>query len=160
MARQLTWYDVLDVLPGAAAYEVQRAFEVKESLLSPTLISGAPSKVVSAAERARTAIKAARDVLTDPASRQRYDDEIGIRQTGGGLTGPDRVPSEDGSMPDFVWYGRSAVVAAAALEAFAEWLTPPPLAPGASRCPTSAGSSWGRAVVYFPARAFASRWSG
>ena len=47
MARQLTWYDVLDVLPGAAAYEVQRAFEVKESLLSPTLISGAPSKVVS-----------------------------------------------------------------------------------------------------------------
>ena len=87
MARQLTWYDVLDVLPGASAYEVQRAFEVKESLLSPTLISGAPSKVVSAAERARTAIKAARDVLTDPASRQRYDDEIGIRQTGGGLTG-------------------------------------------------------------------------
>ena len=63
-------------------------------------------------------------------------------------------------MPDFVWYARSAVVAAAALEAFAEWLTPPPLAPGASRCPTSAGSSWGRAVVYFPARAFASRWSG
>jgi PASTA domain len=33
MARQLTWYDVLDVLPGASAYEVQRAFEVKEGLL-------------------------------------------------------------------------------------------------------------------------------
>lgn len=129
MARQLTWYDVLDVLPGASADEVQRAFEVKESLLRPALISGAPSKVVSAAERARTAIKAARDVLTDPASRQRYDNEIGVRQTGGGLTGPDRVPSEDGSIPDFVWYGRSAMVAAAALEAFAEWLTPPPAAP-------------------------------
>jgi hypothetical protein len=129
MARQLTWYDVLDVLPGSSADQVQRAFELKESLLRPTLISGAPSKVVSAAERARTAIKAARDILTDPASRRRYDDEIGIRQTGGGLSGPDRVPSEDGSIPDFVWYGRSAMVAAAALGAFAEWLTPPPAAP-------------------------------
>src|SRR5262249_59392365 len=92
-------------LPGASAYEVQRAFEVKESLLSPKLISGAPSKVVSAAERARTAIKAARDVLTDPASRQRYDDEIGIRQTGGGGTRPDRGPSGEGSMPGLGWYG-------------------------------------------------------
>jgi curved DNA-binding protein CbpA len=129
MARQLTWYDVLDVLPGSSADQVQRAFELKESLLRPTLISGAPSKVVSAAERARTAIKAARDVLTDPASRRDYDDEIGIRQTGGGLSGPDRVPSEDGSIPDFVWYGRSAMVAAAALEAFDEWLAPPSAPP-------------------------------
>jgi PASTA domain len=128
MARQLTWYDVLDVLPGSSADQVQRAFEVKESLLRPTLISGTPSKVVSAAERARAAITAARDVLTHPASRQRYDDEIGIRRTGGGLTGPDRVPSEDGYVPDFVWYGRSAMVAAAALGAFAEWLTPAPAA--------------------------------
>ena len=69
MAGQLTWYDILDVSPGAPADEVQRAFAAKASVLRPELISGAPSNAVSAAGRASAAIEAARQVLTDPARR-------------------------------------------------------------------------------------------
>jgi hypothetical protein len=127
MAGDLTWYEVLDVLPGCSAGEVQRAFEAKENVVGPSRISGAPSKVVTAAGRALTAIETARDVLTDPASRRRYDDEIGLRRAGGGLSRPEPVPSRGGWAPDIGWYSRGAMLGAAALEAIgavADWLAP------------------------------------
>jgi PASTA domain len=132
MAGELTWYEVLDVLPGCSADEVQRAFEAKENVLGPTRISGAASKVVTAAGRARTAIETARDVLTDPARRQRYDDEIGLRRAGGGLTRPEPVPSRGGWTSDAFWYNRGAMIGGAALEAIgavADWLAPSAAAP-------------------------------
>lgn len=132
MAGELTWYEVLDVLPGCSADEVRRAFEAKESVLGPRRISGAPSKVVTAAGRARTAIETARDVLTDSVSRRRYDDEIGIRQAGVGLSRPEPVPSRGGWASDTDWYNRGTMIGGAVLEALgavADWLAPRPAAP-------------------------------
>jgi curved DNA-binding protein CbpA len=82
----ITWYDVLGVLPGATAEQVQHQHDAKARLLRPELIAGAPSPVVAAATRAREILDAARRVLADPASRARYDEAIGIRRSGGGLS--------------------------------------------------------------------------
>jgi len=46
--RGITWYDILDVLPGASADQIQQAYDAKASLLRPPLISGSPPKVVAA----------------------------------------------------------------------------------------------------------------
>jgi hypothetical protein len=119
MAGQFTWYDILDVLPGSSVDEVQRAFDKKAGVLRPELISGASPKVVAAAGRARTTLEAGRHILTDPASRQRYDAEIGIRQTGGGLSGPELVPSRD----PWAWNARGGMDTAA-MDALGEWLAP------------------------------------
>lgn len=129
MAGQLTWYDILDILPGCSADEVQRAFEQKAGVLRPELISGASPKVVSAAGRARTALEAGRHILTDPASRQNYDEETGIRRTGGGLSSSELLP------PRAAWAlnARGAMVPASALnllgEVVADWLEPRPAPP-------------------------------
>ena len=135
MAGQLTWYDILDVSPGAPADEVQRAFAAKASVLRPELISGAPSNAVSAAGRASAAIEAARQVLTDPARRQRYDEEIGIRRPGQGLDRAEPVPSEIGPGP--AWYSMRdgpdpdalADALTDALGVLADWLAPHPAPP-------------------------------
>lgn len=119
MAGQLTWYDILDILPGSSADEVQRAFEEKAGVLRPEFISGASPKVVAAAGRARTALEAGRHILTDPASRQRYDAEIGIRQTGR-LSGLELAPSRD----PWAWNARGGMDAAFAMDALGEWLAP------------------------------------
>jgi hypothetical protein len=132
MAGELTWYEVLDVLPGCSADEVRRAFGAKESILGPNRISGAPSKVVTAAGRARTAIETARDVLTDSARRQRYDEEVGILRAGGGLSRPEPVPSQGGWASSTDYYNRGAMLGGAVLEALgavADWLAPRPAAP-------------------------------
>jgi hypothetical protein len=96
---QLTWYDVLDILPTAEVYEVHRAFAAKASVLRPELIAGAPSAVVAAVGRAGAAIEAARQCLSDPAARQQYDVDIGVQQPGGGLDRPTDIPSEQGPAP-------------------------------------------------------------
>jgi hypothetical protein len=124
MAGQLTWYDILDVLPDASVDEVQRAFEKKAGVLRPELISGTSPTVVSAAGRARIALEAGRQILTDPASRQRYNAEIGIRRTGGGLSGPEFVPSRD----PWAWSAHGGVEAAA-MDALGDWLAPHPAPP-------------------------------
>jgi hypothetical protein len=130
MTAPLTWYDILDVAPGAPADTVQRAFAAKASVLRPELISGAPSKVVSAAGRASAAIEAARQVLTDPARRRRYDEEIGIRRPDEGLDRAEPVPSEQGPGPG--WYTRGDPAPEAltdALGVLADWLAPHPAPP-------------------------------
>jgi hypothetical protein len=99
VAGELTWYDILDVSPEDPEDAVQFAFAAKASVLRPELVSGAPSSVVSAAGRASAAIEAARQVLTDPARRRRYDEEIGILRPGEGLDRPEPVPSEPGLAP-------------------------------------------------------------
>jgi curved DNA-binding protein CbpA len=67
----ITWYDVLGVLPGASAEQVQQRYEAKASLLRPERLSGAPSPVVVAASRAQGILDGARRVLTDPARGRR-----------------------------------------------------------------------------------------
>jgi len=130
VAGQLTWYDILDISPGAAPDAVQRALAAKASVLRPELISGAPSKVVSATGRASAAIEAARQVLADPARRRHYDEEIGVRRPGEGLDRPGPVPSEHGPGPG--WYSRGGADSEAitdALGVLADWLAPHPAPP-------------------------------
>jgi curved DNA-binding protein CbpA len=95
----ITWYDILGALPDASSEDIQQAYDAKAVLLRPELLSGAPSKVVAAAARARAIIDAARGVLGDPASRQRYDEAAGLWRSGGSLSEPGDYPAESG-LPD------------------------------------------------------------
>jgi curved DNA-binding protein CbpA len=80
----LTWYDILGVLPGASPGQVQSAYQERARLLDPRMLDGAPSKVLKAADAARAAVSEAWHVLQDAAARQRYDEQIGVRQNGEG----------------------------------------------------------------------------
>jgi curved DNA-binding protein CbpA len=95
----ITWYDILGALPDASSEDIQQAYEAKAGLLRPELLSGAPSKVVTAAERARGIIDAAWRVLGDPVRRERYDEAAGMLGSGEGLDQPVDAPVEAG-LPD------------------------------------------------------------
>ena len=97
----LTWYDLLGIAPGATPAQVQDAYQARLGLLAPRLLSGAPTRVLRAADAARAAADAAWRALSDAAARQRYDEEIGVRRTGGGLDTPAPVPSD----PSWEIYG-------------------------------------------------------
>jgi hypothetical protein len=92
----ITWYDVLDVLPGADPARILREYEAKTNLLRPELISGAPSNVVQAISRAQGMLDSAWKVLGHPASRERYDVSIGLRGPGGHLREPGSNPDGSG----------------------------------------------------------------
>jgi curved DNA-binding protein CbpA len=99
MRADITWYNLLGALPDASSEDIQRAYDAKAGLLRPELLSGAPSAVVTAAARAQGIIDAARQVLSDPVSRQRYDEAAGLWGSGGGLGGPGDSPAGSG-LPD------------------------------------------------------------
>jgi curved DNA-binding protein CbpA len=89
----LTWYDLLGIAPGATAAQVQDAYQARLGLLAPQWLFGAPTQVLRAADTARAAADAAWRALSDAAARQQYDEEIGVRRTGGGLDTPAATPS-------------------------------------------------------------------
>jgi hypothetical protein len=127
----ITWYDVLGVLPGATAEQVQRQHESKASLLRPQLLAGAPSPVVSAATRARQILDAASRVLTDPANRASYDEAVGIRRTGGGLGGREDWPTLPGTeaFDNGLMFGSAGAEMLGAMLALSDLLTPHPSPP-------------------------------
>lgn len=96
MRADITWYDLLGALPDASYEDIQRAYDAKASLLRPELLSGAPPTVVTAAAQAQGIIHAARQVLSDPVSRQRYDEAAGLWGSGGGLSEPRDAPAGSG----------------------------------------------------------------
>jgi hypothetical protein len=122
VAGLMTWYDILGILPGASADEVRCAYEARTRQLGPQMISGAPSKVITAADRARAAADEAWRVLGDPARREHYDEEAGIRRSGLGLERPEPVSSAPGWDPLHV----NLITADSALAAMADWLAPHP----------------------------------
>ena len=99
MRPRITWYDILGALPDASSEDIQQAYDAKAGVLRPELLSGAPSKVVTAAARAQGIMDAARRVLGDPMSRQRYDEGAGLWRSGGSLDQPGDYPAESG-LPD------------------------------------------------------------
>jgi curved DNA-binding protein CbpA len=99
MRADITWYDLLGALPDASSEDIRQAYDAKAALLRPELLSGAPSAVVTAAARAQGIIDAARRVLGDPVSRQRYDQAAGLWGSGGGLGQPGDYPAGSG-LPD------------------------------------------------------------
>jgi hypothetical protein len=127
----VTWYDVLDVLPGASTEEIQSKYDAKASLLRPEYIAGAPSAVLTAVSRAQQLLDSARRVLGDPATRARYDAAAGIRRSGGGLAQQESLPSEPGWEPeDFdLVAGTRGMEAVGGLMAFMDWLAPHPRQP-------------------------------
>ena len=92
----ITWYDVLGVLPGAEVSKIRREYDAKTSLLRPELISGAPSNVVQAISLAQGMLDSAWEALGAPASRERYDESIGLRAPGGHLREPGSNPDGSG----------------------------------------------------------------
>jgi hypothetical protein len=97
--------------------------------LGPDMISGASSKVLAAVDRARAAAEQAWRVLGDPASRERYDRQAGLRSAEGGLDRPAALPSEQSwSPPSPVMLRGAGEIAGvlAALDTLAEWLAPHP----------------------------------
>ena len=99
MEAEITWYDVLDVLPGAEPEKIRREYDAKRSLLRPELISGAPSNVLQGISRAQGILDNAWEVLGDPVSRGRYDESIGLRGPGGHLREPGTNPEGSGFGP-------------------------------------------------------------
>ena len=95
----ITWYDILDVLPGAEPAKIRREYDAKASLLRPELISGAPSDVIQAISRAQGMLQEAWLVLGDPVSRELYDESIGLRGPGGHLREPGSNPDGSGRGP-------------------------------------------------------------
>jgi len=104
MDGQLTHYEILGVLTDASDDDVRVAYEDKAAVLAPDLVSGAPTKVIAAADQARAAIKLAYETLTDPVARERYDTEIGIRVPGSGLSRPYEPDSAFDGHPSTPWH--------------------------------------------------------
>jgi hypothetical protein len=127
----ITWYDVLGVLPAAPAERIQHQYDAKTSLLRAELLSGASSRVLTAATRAQGILDAARRVLGDPVSRERYDEAVGFRRSGEGLAGTGGVPSDPGWGPsDFSFAGGTQVAEMiGSLMALTDWLAPHPHPP-------------------------------
>ena len=82
MGNGITWYDVLEVQPGASPEEIQYAYESKASLLRPEVVAGAPSMVLDAVARGQRILDEARRVLGAPGNREHYDASLR-----GGATG-------------------------------------------------------------------------
>jgi hypothetical protein len=122
MPGQLTYYDILGVLPGASAEDVQREYDAKMAVLAPGMIAGAPSKVVAIVDRARAALELARRTLTDPVGHRLYDVDSGVLRVGGGLSRPQPVPATG----DWTWDGNGTGTDLDALPEFlgmiADWL--------------------------------------
>jgi len=92
----ITWYNLLGALADASSEDIQQAYDAKAGLLRTELLAGAPSKVVAAAARAQGVIDAAQRVLSDPVSRQRYNEAAGLWGSGGGLGQPPDSPAGSG----------------------------------------------------------------
>jgi hypothetical protein len=93
----ITWYEVLGVLPGAAADRIRRRYEERTALLRGEMIAGAPSDVLVSVRRAQEFLDGAWEALGDPAIRVRYDEAAGFRRRGGGL--PPAGTSTAGTYP-------------------------------------------------------------
>ena len=100
MVSGATLYEVIGVLPGAEPHRIKRDYEARSGLLCPDMIAGAPSNVLTAVTRAQDLLDSAWQVLSNPAARRCYDQEAGLRRTGGGLGEPRSSPSETGFDPD------------------------------------------------------------
>ena len=88
MEQGVTWYEVLGVMPGAEQRKIKREYEARSGLLGPQMIAGAPSNVLKAVTRAQDLLEEAWRMLSDPERRRRYDEQAGLRRTGGGLGEP------------------------------------------------------------------------
>jgi curved DNA-binding protein CbpA len=88
MGNGITWYDILEVQPGASPDEIQYAYDSHASLLRPEMVAGAPPMVLDAVTRGQRILDEARRVLCDTGNRERYDAGLRTGGTGLGESGP------------------------------------------------------------------------
>lgn len=113
MDDQLSYYDLLGVLPGASADDIRRACDAKLAVLAPGMIAGASTRVIVAIDRARAWLEEARETLTDRAARQRYDIEVGIVRPGTGLARARPLSAAERDPPASALGGRHSAINAA-----------------------------------------------
>ncbi len=113
MNSAVTWYDVLGVLPDATPDDIRAAWRARRAALAPNLLAGAAPEVLAAASRAGHAVDEAGRVLSDPGTRQSYDEDVGVVRPGEGLPAPGAGPTG----PDVTLGERWTTADAAALEA-------------------------------------------
>ena len=82
MGNGITWYDVLEVQPGASPDEIQYAYGSKASLLRPEMVAGASTMVLDGVARGQRILDEALRVLGDPGNRERYDAGLHSGATG------------------------------------------------------------------------------
>jgi curved DNA-binding protein CbpA len=126
----ITWYNILGALPDAPSADIQQAHDAKAGLLRPELLSGAQSKVVTAAARAQGIIDAAWRVLGDPVRRQRYDETAGLWGSGEGLDQLGDSPAESGLPESDVSADNPGADVLRSLGALNLWLARNPSQPG------------------------------
>jgi hypothetical protein len=126
MDLDITWYNVLGVLPGCSQDQIKSAYDAKVSQLRPQALSGAPSPVITAASRAQQMLDAAWSLLGDQVSRKRYDEAVGVRRSGGGLAPPDCFASQPGwDLADAAYVaGAPGAEALGVLMELTDWLAP------------------------------------
>ena len=130
MRPDVTWYDLLGALPDASYADIQQAYAAKAGLLRPEVLSGASSKVVTAAAQAQTIIEVARGVLGEPASRQRYDEAAGLWRSGGSLSEPGDYSAESGLPSSNLAAGTPGAEVLRGLGELNVWLAQHPSQPG------------------------------
>jgi len=126
MRAGITWYDLLGALPDASPEDIQKAYDAKAGLLRPELLAGAPPAVATAAARAHGIIDAARQVLSDPARRERYNEVAGLWRSSGSLDGPRDTPAGSGLPDADIPAGNPAAGVLRGLEALNHWLAKHP----------------------------------
>lgn len=126
----ITWYDVLGVPAGASADTLRQAYEDRKRQLRAELLNGAPSPVLSAAARASQSIEAAWLVLSDPARRREYDEQVGLHPERGLRGSADfGGAAMSGTGPSYLLPGRIGAMLAGAALALSDWLRPGPPPP-------------------------------
>lgn len=78
VARELTFYELLDVNPRASTQELQDALAAELYLVDEARLQDAPTGVRRVARDRRLRLHAARAVLLNPTARQGYDRSIGL----------------------------------------------------------------------------------
>jgi curved DNA-binding protein CbpA len=148
----ITWYDVLGVPAGASDDTLRQAYENRKGQLRAELLTGAPSPVLSAANRASQSVEAAWLVLSDPGQRRAYDEEIGLHRDRGlrGSADFGGAAGSSGADPFLLLrgpFGLGARLAGAAM-ALGDWLGPGPAPPPRRRTVPDV-----RGLFYQPCRA-------
>ena len=77
-----THYDILGVSPSATEGEIKKAFRVKALSSHPNKKKGLTPEESEKITQEFALINLARDILTDPEERAKYDRTLGIRKGG------------------------------------------------------------------------------